>query len=119
MQLTESCVIEQHVDRLLKSVEPADLVCGGADIAHRSRLGERHGGGTQAGAGRRWCATHVKVRLTEKEKEEQSKTSEVSRLTKMWRLWSHWYSRSVLGRTRAEARRTSMGPVGRGGIVGA
>ena len=49
MKLTESCVIEHHTDRLLKSVEPTNLGawhagCGGADSAHCTGLGERHGG---------------------------------------------------------------------------
>ena len=33
MKLTESCIIEQHVDRLLKSVEPTNLGLGTPDAA--------------------------------------------------------------------------------------
>ena len=31
MKLTESCIIEQHIDRLLKSVEPTNLGLGTPD----------------------------------------------------------------------------------------
>ena len=33
MKLTESCVIEQHIDRLLESVEPTNLGLGTPDAA--------------------------------------------------------------------------------------
>ena len=33
MKLAESCVIEQHIDRLLKGVEPTNLVLGTPDAA--------------------------------------------------------------------------------------
>ena len=33
MKLTESCVIEQHIDRLLKGVEPTNLGLGTPDAA--------------------------------------------------------------------------------------
>ena len=50
VKLAESCVIEQHIGRLLKGVEP-NAGCGGTDCAHCTRLGDRQGGGTQGGTG--------------------------------------------------------------------
>ena len=53
MKLAESCVIEQHIERLFKGVEPTNLGLGTPDAAlivrNCTRLGERHGGGTQGG----------------------------------------------------------------------
>ena len=62
MKLTERCVIEQHIDKLLKGLESTNLThqlgawharCGGADCAHCARLGERHGSGARGRAVRR------------------------------------------------------------------
>ena len=58
MKLTESCASEQHIDKLLKSVEPTYLGLGTPDAAAlivrivSAGLGERHGSGTQGKAGR-------------------------------------------------------------------
>ena len=48
MKLAESCVIEQHIERLLKGVEPTNLGLGTPDAAALNvrivrGLGERHG----------------------------------------------------------------------------
>ena len=57
MKLTESCVIEQRVDRLLKSVEPTNLGLGAPDAAGLTvridctRMVERNGDDTQGGSG--------------------------------------------------------------------
>ena len=36
MKLAESCVIEQHIERLLKGVEPTNLGLGTPDVAAHS-----------------------------------------------------------------------------------
>ena len=62
-KLAECCVIEQHIERLLKGVEPTNLGLGTPDAAAlivRIVRGwaKRRGGSTQAGAGRGCCTAN-------------------------------------------------------------